>query len=119
MENWITFESFGSECPDNWEEIANYLNDIIRERGIEDDHDAVNELWDEYWSGKLSRSVSIDNGATFCTPAEALQHVSIDTLAQYMDDGIRELVAREIAPCTDEAFLARYLELAPCDLIIG
>ena len=31
---YITVESFGSECPENWEEIAAFLNDIIDQRGI-------------------------------------------------------------------------------------
>jgi len=50
MANYITAESFGSDIPENWQEIADELNRIIDERGIADDHDAVNELWDEYWS---------------------------------------------------------------------
>ena len=50
MDNYITAESFGSDIPENWQEIADELNRIIDERGIADDHDAVNELWEEYWS---------------------------------------------------------------------
>lgn len=53
MENWITIESFGDEVPSNWEDIAGFLNDIIRDRGIEDDHNAVNDLWEDYWNEKL------------------------------------------------------------------
>ncbi|MBQ1772420.1 MAG: hypothetical protein II000_10830 [Clostridia bacterium] len=53
MENWITVDSFGADVPENWEEIADFLNDIIRERGIEDDHNAVNDLWEEYWHEEL------------------------------------------------------------------
>lgn len=52
MKYYVTAESFGSDIPENWEEIANELNRIIDERGIADDIDAVNELWDEYWSNK-------------------------------------------------------------------
>lgn len=48
--HYITEESFGSELPENWEEIANELNRIIDERGIADDELAVNELWDEWWN---------------------------------------------------------------------
>ena len=50
MKNYITAESFGADIPENWEEIAQQLNAIIDERGIADDQEAVNELWDEYWS---------------------------------------------------------------------
>lgn len=50
MKNYITAESFGADIPENWEEIAQQLNAIIDERGIADDQEAVNELWDKYWS---------------------------------------------------------------------
>lgn len=49
MKQIITAESFGSDIPENWEEIADKLNHIIDERGIADDADAINDLWDEYW----------------------------------------------------------------------
>lgn len=37
----------------------------------------------------------------------------MDTIATYMDDDTREMVHFELAPCTSEEFLIRYLELAP------
>lgn len=49
----ITADSFGSEIPANWEEIADFLNEIIRERGIEDSVPEQNELWEEYWNGEI------------------------------------------------------------------
>lgn len=54
MENWITIDSFGDKVPSNWEDIADFLNDIIRERGIEDDHNAVNDLWEAFWQGEFA-----------------------------------------------------------------
>jgi len=36
-----------------------------------------------------------------------------DTIVSYMDDDIREQIHGEIAPCTEEAFWARYVELDP------
>ena len=63
--------------------------------------------------------ISIDNGTTYITPAEALEEVSIDTMSEYMDDDTREAVYNELAPCSDVEFLTRYLELASNDLIIG
>jgi hypothetical protein len=33
------------------------------------------------------------------------------TIVNYMDDDIREQVHRELAPCTNEEFLSRYMEL--------
>lgn len=32
-------------------------------------------------------------------------------IVSYMDDDIRESIHAELAPCTEEAFLRRYLEL--------
>lgn len=65
------------------------------------------------------KQISIDNGATYTTPAEALKEISIDIMAEYMDDDTREAVHNELAPCSDLEFLTRYLEIAPGDLIIG
>lgn len=62
--------------------------------------------------------ISIDNGATYVTVEEALEEISIETLAEYMDDDIREVVHSELAPCSDAEFLNRYLELAADDLIV-
>lgn len=53
MEHWITADSFGAELPANWEQIAAYLNAIISDRGIEDDLNEVNELWEAYWQSKF------------------------------------------------------------------
>lgn len=63
--------------------------------------------------------ISISNGATYTTPAEALEEISLDTMAEYMDDDTRETVHNKFTPCSDVEFLERYLELAPNDLIIG
>lgn len=52
-EYWITAESFGADIPENWEEIAAFLNAIITDRGTSNDHNAVNELWEVYWQGNF------------------------------------------------------------------
>lgn len=65
------------------------------------------------------KQISINNGATYITPAAALKEISLGTMAEYMDDDTREAVHNELAPCSDLEFLARYLEIAPDDLIIG
>lgn len=53
MKNYIRMDSFGSDLPSNWEEISDALNAIIDERGIADDHDAVNDLWESYCNEEL------------------------------------------------------------------
>lgn len=67
--------------------------------------------------------ISIDNGRTYMTAEEAMPAIGENNLwpvvMQVMDDGTREAVHREIAPCAELEFLARYLELAPHDLVIG
>jgi len=63
--------------------------------------------------------ISIDNGASYTTAKQALQSVSWDAITAVMDDETREAVSEELAPCTEEEFLARYLEIAKEDLIIG
>lgn len=67
--------------------------------------------------------ISLDNGATYMSAAEAMPEIIANNLwnvvANYMDDDTREQVHAELAPCTDAEFLTRYLELAPCNLIIG
>ena len=37
----------------------------------------------------------------------------MDAIATYMDDDIREQVHVELAPCTNDEFIKRYLELDP------
>ena len=65
----ITVDSFGSDCPTNWEEIANFLNAAIDKAldethsafdvGYDDTglsaegHDIVNDIWERYCSGEL------------------------------------------------------------------
>lgn len=65
------------------------------------------------------KQISINNGHSYISPEEALKEISIETMANYMDDDAREQTAAELAPCSDVEFLTRYLEIAPDDLIIG
>lgn len=63
----ITAESFGDECPKNWEEIADYLNEKIEaalssnpelyfEPGYDasglsaEGHDLLDKIWEDYCS---------------------------------------------------------------------
>lgn len=65
------------------------------------------------------KKISINNGASYTTIEDAIATVGMDTIAMIMDDEIREQVANNIAPCTDEEFVAEYLSRANEDLIIG
>lgn len=71
----------------------------------------------------MDKFVSINNGKTLETAAEAMPEIMArglwDALVNVMDDDTREEVASELAPCSEEEFLERYLALAPADLVIG
>lgn len=45
-----------------------------------------------------------------------VNQVTLDEIATYMNDDIREQVHAELAPCTPENFLTRYLQL-DCEFI--
>lgn len=70
-----------------------------------------------------SKRISLNNGATYETANDAMAEINErgiwDAIVNLMDDDTREQVAYDLAPCTNEEFLARYLELAPADLIVG
>ena len=56
-----TMDSFGQDCPENWEEIADYLNSIIDERLTpdeygnitDDDYNIVCKIWEDYCNGDM------------------------------------------------------------------
>ena len=67
--------------------------------------------------------ISLNNGYTFMDADEAIEKIEEQDLWQVvvetMDPEVREKVHGELAPCSNLAFLRRYLELAAEDLIIG
>lgn len=55
----FTMDSFGADCPANWEEIADALNDLFEERseGVDDPHelDEINgDIWEKFCAGELA-----------------------------------------------------------------
>lgn len=69
------------------------------------------------------KRISLDNGHSYITAEEALPEILSrnlwDTVADLMDDEIRESVADDLAPCTEAEFLVEYLERANDNLVIG
>lgn len=60
MAEYYNMDSF-TDLPANWKEICDYLNGILNERitddmGDDEIHDAMNQLWDDYWGGKLENA---------------------------------------------------------------
>ena len=57
----ITMDSFGQDCPANWEEIADYLNGVIDEMDVTDEdgeltmdgRDQIEALWERYCAGEF------------------------------------------------------------------
>ena len=54
----IDEDSFGSNCPKNWEEIADFLNEIIESRAdgdydVDDMNALSDEVWEQYCNGEL------------------------------------------------------------------
>ena len=82
----------------------------------------VEELMDQLTENEeedhTMKRISIDNGANYITPEEAVQSGLWDVIVNFMDDETREAVAYE-GYDDNVAFLTRYLELADDDLIIG
>lgn len=55
---YYDMESFGADCPANWEEIAAWLNKLLTKRVTEDMDDRdiseiADQLWEAYWNGNL------------------------------------------------------------------
>ena len=69
-------ESFGSDIPANWEEICDFLNAVAAERGITDDHNEENDLWEEYWHGDLPGAPEPEEEQD---PDEAFRHLYSDS----------------------------------------
>ena len=47
----FTVDSFGSDCPQNWQEIVDFLNTKITE---EMDRDDLEKIWSNYCGGKYT-----------------------------------------------------------------
>lgn len=45
---WFNRNTFGAYCPDNWREIADYLNDTARVCGVREDDGGELDLDEEY-----------------------------------------------------------------------
>lgn len=74
-----------------------------------------------FWYGPSCEEpceISIDNGRSVCSPAEAVERMPWDVIVADMDDDAREETHREGID-DNVQFLTRYLEIAPYDLIIG
>ena len=71
----------------------------------------------------MNKQISLDNGHAYLSADEAIAEINArnlwDAIVDLMDDKVREQVSTELSPCSNDEFLARYLELADYDLVIG
>lgn len=69
------------------------------------------------------KQISLNNGRSYMDVDEAMTEIMErslwETVVSLMDDGIREAVADDMAPCSEEEFLTEYLKRANDDLVLG
>lgn len=69
--------------------------------------------------------LSVGNGTTYIAADEddelqaAIDKVSWGEIVSFMDADARDKANYDVAPCTELEYLKHYLEIAPCDLVIG
>lgn len=118
--SWTLREFLTQEC--GWDNVED----------IEDDDMFYDILHSRLGCGEVcwlrnlaeqSMQVSLDYGETYMSAEEAMPEIVErdlwDDLVLAMDNDVREAVHLELAPCSKEEFLERYLALAPADLVIG
>jgi hypothetical protein len=109
-------DSFGWNCPENWQEICDALNNIAEsELGDEEDEDIRREIilsiWKRFCAGQLEgvpegrnynddETVTDENGDT----------VDYEAAVALMDDDLREELHRKMSPCSRQAFFDAYAE---------
>lgn len=142
--NWVEIAAFLNDIIDariaeaqkgmSEDELTSHETELKLDRIVE-------KIWEQFCAGEIAgcpeivpeaKQISLDNGRHYMNAAEAIAELRSRSeeygvpfsklwqqIADMMDDEIRETVHAELAPCTEEEFLARYLELAKEDLIIG
>ena len=69
------------------------------------------------------KRISLNNGCSYMDASEAMLEITErnlwEAVVAIMDDDVREAVAGDMAPCSEEAFLREYLKRANDDLVVG
>lgn len=69
------------------------------------------------------KRISMNNGRSYMDVDKAMTEIVAndlwETVVNFMDNSIREAVAEDMAPCSEEEFLKEYLKRAKDDLIVG
>lgn len=104
----VTAESFGSDLPFNWEEIADYMNERIMSG------DEASEVWEAYWNGEYSDApkavteqfdVEYQGGESRSVPGDAVDYMLVNVTVTDEDgfDEEVELYAEAHNPTWNEA----------------
>lgn len=69
------------------------------------------------------KQISLDNGHSYMDASEAMAEIMErnlwEAVTNFMDDDVRDAVTDDMAPCSEEEFLAEYLKRANDDLVVG
>ena len=69
------------------------------------------------------KQISLNNGCTYMDAREAMPEIMErnlwEAVVNLMDNDVREAVADDMAPCSEEEFLKEYLARANDDLVVG
>ena len=98
----ITMDSFGDECPRNWQEIANYLNERIDSMDITDEfgelttdgREAIDDLWERYCAGQIEGApkpimdIDADAISTYVRERAPFSWPQFNSLPSYIRDGV-------------------------------
>ena len=103
-----------------WWTYGNITADRIRDVEQEEEEE------DEEYDTTFPKRISLDNGHSYLTAHEAIEKlndpecvITWEQIVNQMRSMEREDVHAEYAPCSNEEFLSRYLDIAPWDLIVG
>ena len=98
------------------ENIVNMLWYIIGEETLYEMMNGI-KAWEDNWNNQATEEINseilkaIAKKEILQKKVKELLKLGMDILMQHMDDQLRERVHMELAPCTDEEFLVRYMEL--------
>lgn len=69
------------------------------------------------------KQISLNNGCSYMDASEAMPEIMErnlwEAVVAMMDDDVREAVADDMAPCSEEEFLREYFKRANDNLIVG
>ena len=103
----FTVDSFGWNCPENWEEICDALNSIAEEElGDEEDDDLrreiINSIWERFCAGQLE---GVPEGRNYNDDEKGgITMTTMTMTREQMWEEIRKELAEVSAQCVAEGY---------------